>query len=135
MACSTLATPRVLRASSSTSPLAPVRSSIRAARACRLQRLAVRASAEKSVAERLALPAAAVLGAALLLAGTPEEALAARSGGRVGGSSFSSRPRRWGRRPAGGGAFQHRGWRHSGTGGGGGSALGDGRARVVVGSN
>eukprot|EP00887_Chlorella_sp_A99_P007403 scaffold2.g7403.t1 len=56
---------------------------------------AVRASAtpeEKSVAERLALPAAAVLSAALFFAATPDEALAARSGGRVGGSAgFSSR--------------------------------------------
>lgn len=39
--------------------------------------------------------AAALLGAALLFTATPDEALAARSGGRVGGSSgFSSRPRR-----------------------------------------
>jgi len=39
--------------------------------------------------------AAALLGAALLFTASPDEALAARSGGRVGGSSgFSSRPRR-----------------------------------------
>jgi uncharacterized membrane protein len=47
---------------------------------------------EKSLQEKLALPAAALLGAALLFAATPDEAEAARSGGRVGGSSgFSSR--------------------------------------------
>jgi len=48
---------------------------------------------EKSIVEKIALPAAALLGAALLFASTPDEALAARSGGRVGGSSFSSRRR------------------------------------------
>lgn len=57
--------------------------------------LVVRASAgkeERSLHEKLAGPAAAVLGAALLFAATPDEALAARSGGRVGGSSgFASR--------------------------------------------
>ncbi|KAL4448399.1 hypothetical protein ABPG75_005618 [Micractinium tetrahymenae] len=57
--------------------------------------LVVRASAgkeERPLHEKLAGPAAAVLGAALLFAATPDEALAARSGGRVGGSSgFSSR--------------------------------------------
>ena len=47
--------------------------------------------APKSLAEQLSLPAAALLGAVLLLASTPDEALAARSGGRIGGSSgFSS---------------------------------------------
>ena len=41
---------------------------------------------------RLAAPAAAVLGAALLFGATPDMAEAARSGGRVGGSSgFSAR--------------------------------------------
>lgn len=57
--------------------------------------LVVRATAgkeEPSLHEKLAGPAAALLGAALLFAATPDEALAARSGGRVGGSSgFSSR--------------------------------------------
>ena len=50
---------------------------------------------ERSLAERLALPVAATLAASLLLgAALPEDALAARSGGRVGGSSFrSSAPR------------------------------------------
>lgn len=47
---------------------------------------------ERSLQEKLAVPAAALLGAALLFAATPDEAEAARSGGRVGGSSgFSSR--------------------------------------------
>ncbi len=59
----------------------------------------VRCSAEKDsdrngMLQKVALPAAALLGAALLFAATPDEALAARSGGRVGGSSFSARPRR-----------------------------------------
>ncbi|PSC70473.1 hypothetical protein C2E20_6185 isoform B [Micractinium conductrix] len=62
----------------------------------RVQRrsLVCRASAEepRQWHEKLALPAAALLGAALLFAATPDEAEAARSGGRVGGSSgFSSR--------------------------------------------
>ena len=46
---------------------------------------------QPSLAQRFALPAAAVLGAALLFAATPDEALAARSGVRVGGSGFSRR--------------------------------------------
>ena len=55
----------------------------------RLQRaVVVRAEQQKeSLREKLAMPAAAVLGAVLLFAATPDEALAARSGGRVGGSS------------------------------------------------
>ena len=52
------------------------------------------AQEHRSLAEKLALPAAAVLSAALLFAATPEDALAARSGGRMGGGSVSSRPRR-----------------------------------------
>jgi uncharacterized membrane protein len=59
---------------------------------------AVRCSAQKdtepSILEKAKLPAIAVLAAALMFAGTPDEALAARSGGRMGGSGFSSRPRR-----------------------------------------
>jgi uncharacterized membrane protein len=59
--------------------------------------LAVRASTQEpeqqGLAAKLALPTAAVLAAALLFAATPDEALAARSGGRVGGSSFSARRR------------------------------------------
>ena len=52
-------------------------------------------SDETSVIQKVALPAATLLGAALLMAASPDDALAARSGGRVGGSSgFSSRPRR-----------------------------------------
>jgi hypothetical protein len=46
-----------------------------------------------SLAQRLALPAAAVLGAALLFAATPEDAMAARSGGRMGGGGGFSRRR------------------------------------------
>lgn len=47
---------------------------------------------KKSLHEQLAVPAAAVMAAALFFAATPDEALAARSGGRVGGSSgFSQR--------------------------------------------
>ena len=46
---------------------------------------------EKTLAQKLALPAAAILGAALLFTAAPDEALAARSGGRMGGSSFSRR--------------------------------------------
>lgn len=46
-----------------------------------------------SIIQKMALPAAAVLGAALLFASTPDIAEAARSGGRMGGSSFSARPR------------------------------------------
>lgn len=57
----------------------------------------VRCSAQKeteqSILEKAKIPAIAVLAAALMLAGTPDEALAARSGGRMGGSGFSSRPR------------------------------------------
>lgn len=45
-----------------------------------------------ALSRRLAAPAAAVLGAALLFGATPDMAEAARSGGRVGGSSgFSAR--------------------------------------------
>jgi uncharacterized membrane protein len=43
--------------------------------------------------QKLALPAAAFMAAALMFASTPDAAEAARSGGRMGGSSFSSRPR------------------------------------------
>ena len=48
----------------------------------------------ESALKPFALPLTAALAAALLLsAGSPDEALAARSGGRVGGSSFrSARP-------------------------------------------
>lgn len=47
---------------------------------------------EPSLREKLAVPAAALMGAALLFAATPDAAEAARSGGRVGGSSgFRSR--------------------------------------------
>lgn len=69
------------RASSSRLPSLPQRA------------LVVRAAQEeRSLHEKLAAPAAALLGAALLFAATPDEALAARSGGRVGGSSgFASR--------------------------------------------
>ena len=46
---------------------------------------------ERPLAARLAVPVAATLAASLLLgAALPEDALAARSGGRVGGSSFRS---------------------------------------------
>jgi hypothetical protein len=60
---------------------------------------AVRCSAQKetteqSILEKAKLPAIAFLAAALMLAGSPDEALAARSGGRMGGSGFSSRSRR-----------------------------------------
>lgn len=48
---------------------------------------------EQSILQKAGLPAAVLLSAALLFAGTPDEALAARSGGRVGGSSFRSAPR------------------------------------------
>lgn len=50
---------------------------------------------QAGVAARLSKPVAAALAACLLLgAAVPEEALAARSGGRAGGSSFrSSAPR------------------------------------------
>ena len=58
----------------------------------------VRCSAQKTeqqtILEKAKLPAIALLATALLFAGTPDEALAARSGGRMGGSGFSSRPRR-----------------------------------------
>lgn len=59
----------------------------------------VRCSAQKeteqqTILEKAKLPAVALLAAALLFAGTPDEAFAARSGGRMGGSGFSSRPRR-----------------------------------------
>lgn len=50
---------------------------------------------ERSLAQKLALPAAALLGAALLMGATPDVAEAARSGGRVGGSSGFSARRRW----------------------------------------
>ena len=55
--------------------------------------LVVRASAqpeEPRASSTVALPLAAMVAAGLLLSGlSPEEALAARSGGRVGGGSFS----------------------------------------------
>ena len=59
------------------------------------QKLQPEVEGERSLAARLALPVAATLAASLLLGATlPEDALAARSGGRVGGSSFrSSAPR------------------------------------------
>lgn len=66
--------------------------------AARTVKLIVKSSQEqldqKSFSERLALPAAALLGAALLFAATPDEALAARSGGRVGGSGGFAAKRR-----------------------------------------
>lgn len=72
---------------------APQRSS--ALISTRQPRLVVRASQgqpeEKTLSEQFALPLAAMLGAAMLFAGTPDEALAARSGGRVGGSGGFSR--------------------------------------------
>ena len=49
------------------------------------------AEEKKSLAEKIALPAAGLLAAALFMAATPDEALAARSGGRIGGSGFSRR--------------------------------------------
>jgi hypothetical protein len=75
---------------------APQRSSasIKARLPCMVVRASQEQPEEKTLTEKLALPAAALLGAALLFAATPDEALAARSGGRVGGSSgFASR--RW----------------------------------------
>lgn len=60
----------------------------------------VRASAakkdenEQSVVSKLAMPVAATVAASLLLAGqmfAPPDAIAARSGGRAGASSFSAR--------------------------------------------
>lgn len=57
-------------------------------------RCSVQKEPEQSILEKAKLPAIALLAAALMLAGTPDEALAARSGGRMGGSGFSSRPRR-----------------------------------------
>lgn len=59
----------------------------------RAYNLRVAASAEeRSLAEKLALPAASVLAAAMLFGATADPAEAARSGGRVGGSSgFSQR--------------------------------------------
>lgn len=76
-----------------------------------LQRLAVcnaqrpqREQAESAL-KPFALPLTAAVAAALLLsAGSPDAALAARSGGRVGGSSFrSARPAPAPRAPSGGG--------------------------------
>lgn len=60
---------------------------------CPSRSIRAQASGEekKSWIDRLAVPSAALLGAALLLTATPDAAEAARSGGRVGGSSFSSR--------------------------------------------
>ena len=48
----------------------------------------------ESAVRRFAMPVTAAVAAALIIsAGSPDEALAARSGGRVGGSSFrSARP-------------------------------------------
>ena len=43
---------------------------------------------EKSDLQKTALPAAALLSALLLFGATPDDAFAARSGGRMGGSSF-----------------------------------------------
>lgn len=64
-------------------------------RSLRFTKRSIRAQAsgeeKKTWIDRLAVPSAALLGAALLLTATPDAAEAARSGGRVGGSSFSSR--------------------------------------------
>ena len=59
----------------------------------------------ESALKPFALPLTAAVAAALLLsAGSPDAALAARSGGRVGGSSFrSARPAPAPRAPSGGG--------------------------------
>lgn len=55
---------------------------------------ASQAGEERTLSEKLALPAAALLGAALMFAATPDAAEAARSGGRVGGSGgFAARRR------------------------------------------
>lgn len=64
--------------------------------------------AEAKPLKPFALPLTAALAAALLVsAGSPDEALAARSGGRVGGSSFrSARPAPAPRAPSGGGGRQ-----------------------------
>ena len=77
----------------------------------RVQRTAVRSShtpqpdQSESAVKRFALPLTAAVAAALIMsAGSPDEALAARSGGRVGGSSFrSARPAPAPRAPSGGG--------------------------------
>lgn len=54
---------------------------------CRAQK----ADEESHIAQKMALPFTAALAAALVMSAVaPEDALAARSGGRVGGSSFSS---------------------------------------------
>lgn len=84
----------------------------RVIRAQQPRKMVVRASqspveGEKTLAERLALPAAAVLGAALLFAATPDVAEAARSGGRVGGSSGFAARRRCASPPAGAPCFQN----------------------------
>ncbi len=63
----------------------------RPSRLQRAVRVYAQQSEEPSLIERLALPAAALMGAALLFAATPDAAEAARSGGRVGGSSGFSR--------------------------------------------
>lgn len=53
---------------------------------------AKKADGQQAEAPRVALPVAALVGAALLTSAlVPEEALAAKSSGRVGGSGFSSR--------------------------------------------
>lgn len=59
----------------------------------------------ESAVRRFAMPLTAAVAAALIIsAGAPDEALAARSGGRVGGSSFrSARPAPAPRAPSGGG--------------------------------
>lgn len=78
----------------SVAKLSPSQASQRPLRAYNLR---VKASTEepqepRSWVQKLAMPAAAVLGAALLFGATPDVAEAARSGGRVGGSSgFSQR--------------------------------------------
>ena len=81
----------------------PARKAVSQAPALRRGPLACRAAAKpQDAAERklLALPLTALVAAGLLLGGlSPEDAQAARSGGRVGGGSFSgararSAPRR-----------------------------------------
>jgi uncharacterized membrane protein len=78
----------------------PVRNALAPARALRRSAPVCRAAAKAEDAPAAALPLAAMVAAGLLLCGiSPDDALAARSGGRVGGGSFSgararSAPRR-----------------------------------------
>ena len=76
-------------------PCLPMRRPLKVTAARSSQNQGPEVEGQRSLAERLALPVAATLAASLLLgAALPEDALAARSGGRVGGSSFrSSAPR------------------------------------------